>query len=220
MLGATGFLGQHVVAALGERALAHSRAEERAGSPLLRAELSDLAQLGELLEVAGARALINCAAVSSPLDCERDPTTASLLNVELPRALGEWAQEQGGRVVHVSTDLVFGADPAPLGGFREEDEPAPLSTYGETKAGGERAVLRACPGASVVRLPLLYGDSHGLERGASDGLFAALGRGERARLIKDEWRTPLPVSVAAEALVEPLLGIPFGSTGTVRVPGE
>ncbi len=34
-------------------------------------------------------------------------------------------------------------------------------------------------------------------------------------------RTRSPDDIdSAEALVEPLLGIPFGSTGTVRVPGE
>ncbi|MCH2105658.1 MAG: sugar nucleotide-binding protein, partial [Planctomycetes bacterium] len=125
-----------------------------------------------------------------------------LMNARVPRALGEWARETGARLIHVSTDLVFGAEPAPPGGFREEDEPAPISVYGESKAAGERELLEVCSDALVVRLPLLYGSGLGTGRGASEDLFATLARGEAARLFEDEWRTPLPVNVAAAALVE------------------
>jgi len=202
VLGAGGFLGQHVVTSLGERALPQARTAEFAGSGAFNLDLADPDQLAQLLESSPVRALINCAAASAPAACERDPATAALLNIDLPRVLGEWSAREGARVVHVSTDLVFGVVPAPAGGFREEDAPAPVSTYGETKARGERALLEACPKAMVVRLPLLYGDSHGSGRGASDDLFGVLARGERARLFTDEWRSPLPVSVAAQALVE------------------
>ena len=215
-MGAGGFLGQHVVTSLGERALPQARTAEFAASAAFNLDLADPDQLAQLLESSPVRALINCAAVSAPAACERDPATAALLNIDLPRALGEWSAREGARVVHVSTDLVFGVVPAPVGGFREEDAPAPVSTYGETKARGERALLEACPKAMVVRLPLLYGDSHGSGRGASDDLFGILARGERARLFTDEWRTPLPVSVAAQALVELVDG---ETSGILHVAG-
>jgi len=216
-LGAGGFLGQHVVTALGERALPHARSPEFAASPGLTVDLADPDRFAQLLESTSALALINCAAAAAPAACEMDPAMAAILNTDLPRALGEWAAREGARVVHVSTDLVFGGEPAPAGGFREEDEPAPVSAYGETKARGERALLEACPRAMVVRLPLLYGDSHGSGRGASDDLFGILARGERARLFTDEWRTPLPVSVAAQALVELVDG---ETSGILHVAGS
>ena len=216
-MGAGGFLGQHVVTNLGERALPQARTAEFAASAAFNLDLADPDQLAQLLESSPVRALINCAAVSAPAACERDPATAALLNIDLPRALGEWSAREGARVVHVSTDLVFGVVPAPVGGFREEDAPAPVSTYGETKARGERALLVACPKAMVVRLPLLYGDSHGSGRGASDDLFGILARGERARLFTDEWRSPLPVSVAAQALVELVDG---ETSGILHVAGS
>ena len=219
VLGAGGFLGQHVVTTLGERALAHARTPQLAASPALTADLADPDQLAQLLKSSTVRALINCAAAASAA-CEGDPAMAATLNTDLPRALGEWAAREGARVVHVSTDLVFGGEPAPAGGFREEDEPAPVSAYGETKAGGERALLEACPKAMVVRLPLLYGDSHGSGRGASDDLFGILARGERARLFTDEWRTPLPVSVAAQALVELVELVDGETSGILHVAGS
>ena len=202
MLGASGFLGRHVAALLGGRAALHSRSAAMASELSLVADLTEARQLNALLEAHGARVLINCSALSAPAACERDPEAARLMNTTLPRALGAWARETGARLIHVSTDLVFGATPAPPDGFREEDEPAPISVYGESKAEGERELLEVCADALVVRLPLLYGSGLGTGRGASEDLFATLARGEAARLFEDEWRTPLPVSVAAAALIE------------------
>jgi dTDP-4-dehydrorhamnose reductase len=124
------------------------------------------------------------------------------LNEALPARVAGWCAQHGVRLLHVSTDLVFGREPAPPGGFSEGDVPAPLGVYGETKAAGERALLAADAAALVVRLPLLFGDSRGRGLGASDGLLAAIARGERPRLHLDEWRTPLDVRDAAGALVE------------------
>jgi len=202
VLGASGFLGKHLVSLLGARAIAHSRDVAMASTASSTADFEEDGQLQRLLDAQAVRVLVNCAALSSPAACEADPSKARLVNSDLPRALGVWAAATGARVIHVSTDLVFGASPAPPDGFREEDEPAPLSVYGESKAQGERALLKAAPEALVVRLPLLYGDGRGTGRGASDVLFATLEKGEVARLFEDEWRTPLPVSVAAAALSE------------------
>ena len=202
MLGASGFLGRHVASHLGRRAVEFTRGAAMASASSLVADLTEADQLRRILDTQAARVLVNCAALSAPAACEVDPLAAQAMNTDLPRALGEWATAAGARVVHVSTDLVFGASPAPAGGFCEEDEPAPLSVYGESKAQGERDLLEVAPEALVVRLPLLYGDGRGTARGASEDLFTTLERGEVACLFKDEWRTPLPVSVAAAALTE------------------
>lgn len=216
VLGASGFLGRHVASLLGARAVAHSRSAAMASAQALVADLTEGEQLQRLLDTQAARVLINCAALSQPAACEADPLAAQAINTDLPRALGEWATAEGARIIHVSTDLVFGASPAPAGGFREEDEPAPLCVYGESKARGEQELLEVAPDALVVRLPLLYGDGRGTGRGASEDLFAILERGEVARLFEDEWRTPLPVSVAAAALRELL---DMDTSGLLHVAG-
>ena len=202
VLGATGFLGTHVAGLLGSRAVSHSRDATKASAATAVADLTEGGELLQLLDAHPTRALINCSALSQPAACEADPRAAQAMNTDLPRALGEWASAAGARLIHVSTDLVFGGTSAPAGGFGEGDEPAPLSVYGESKARGEQALLEAAPDALVVRLPLLYGNGQGTGRGASEDLFAILERGGVARLFTDEWRTPLPVSVAAAALRE------------------
>lgn len=56
--------------------------------------------------------------------------------------------------------------------------------------------------ALIVRLPLLVGPSNARGLGATDSVLAAVDRGESPALFEDEWRTPLDVRSAAEALLE------------------
>ena len=160
--------------------------------------------------------VVNAAALSSVGDCEGDPQLARRSNTDLPRAVAEACAASGARLLHVSSDLVFGQEPPPAGGFDEEARPAPLSTYGRTKRAGEAAVLRAHPAALVVRLPLLYGNSGGRGRGASDGLLEAVAWDGQPALFVDEWRTPLEVANAARALIELLHG---AQSGLLHVAG-
>lgn len=224
VLGGSGFLGAHVVAAAVRRARASASLAVPEGPPVVSvsrrpmegpsftqprgaAKLAtrDLVAPGELealFERARPARVISCVALASVAECERDPAGAEALNTDLPARLGAVCAALGARLVHVSTDLVYGARPAPPGGFSEHDEPGPISVYGRTKLEGERALLAACPEALVARLSLLYGDSGGRGRGASDALLEAVHRDEHPPLFVDEWRTPLEVSNAAEALVE------------------
>jgi dTDP-4-dehydrorhamnose reductase len=211
VLGGSGFLGAWVVSAAvrtgHQQVVAVSRRPHRA--PLVfmkgaRALERDLlrADLDTLLQAEHPARVILCAALSSAADCDRDPDLATETNAVLPGRVAAACARAGARLVHVSTDLVFGRVPPRPGGFTEEDPVAPVSHYGRTKAEGEVAVLRAYPAALVVRLPLLYGDSGGRRLGASDSLLASVAAGKRPTLFEDEWRTPLFVGDAAVALVE------------------
>lgn len=239
ILGASGFLGAHVVASavrrarreatmrdpLGPPVIAHSRGESllvprfcdpRDAAEWVRADLADPGGVKAFLDGIAPTEVVNCAALSRAADCEREPAVAGRLNAEMPGAVAAWCAAAGARLVHVSTDLVFGAIEAPAGGLDEESTPAPVSVYGRTKLEGEEAVRAACPDAAVVRLPLLYGNSGARGLGASDAILEAVERDERPRLFHDEWRTPLSVAVAADALAELL---EFEGGGVLHVAG-
>jgi dTDP-4-dehydrorhamnose reductase len=211
VLGGSGFLGVHAVraalAAGGGVVTASRRPEAPRGAGLAgaRAEVVDLeleGAAGELVERLAPAVVLNCAALSRGADCELEPRRAARLNAEAPRELARAAAAVGARLVHVSTDLVFDGEPRRESGYREEDPARPLSVYGRTKLEGERLVLEEHPGALVVRLPLLFGPSHGRGLGASDSLLAAVARGDTPSLFVDELRTPLDAREAAAALVE------------------
>lgn len=146
--------------------------------------------------------VIVCTALSTIPECEAYPGLARALNVDFSREVASACAASGARFLLVSTDLVFGAVPPPSGGFDESAKPAPLSHYGRTKAEGEEAVLAAHARGLVVRLPLLFGDSGGRGLGATDRVLQAVLRGESPAMFVDEWRTPLDVATASEALVE------------------
>lgn len=224
ILGATGFLGPHVTRAAfasaqagatfanpkGEAVVGVGRATEwvprfttpRDGPVYQAVDISSESALAGLLDTQKPRMVVNCAAMARVSACEQDRPGAERLNTGVPEQVAHWCEMHGSRLVHVSTDLVFGCAPAPRGGFTEACEPGPVSVYGHTKLAGERAVLAACPGALVVRLPLLYGNSGGRGLGASDSLLQAIDQGETPRLFIDEYRTPLEVENVGRVLVE------------------
>jgi len=212
LIGSTGFLGVALARTLRdarvEAVLAARRPHdlpEAAGlarSTRLVLDMRDTKALERVLLLLRPRALLCAAALARVDTCEREPAEARELNELAPARAAAACARLDIRFVHVSTDLVFGRHAPRAGGFREEDPPAPCSSYGATKAAGEQAVLAAHPGALVVRLPLLCGDSCGRGLGATDSVLSALERGERPRLFLDEWRTPLDVADAARALVE------------------
>jgi len=226
VLGASGFLGPHLVAAArdsGARVAAASRSPERAPvvAGLAAHELQRWDALRDgateaLLDGVRPAAIVLAAALSRAETCERDPDHARALNEELPELVARLACERGLRLVHLSTDLVFGARPPARERYAETDEPSPMHAYGRSKAAGEARVLAADPGALVIRLPLLYGDSSGRGLGATDQVLAALEHDGRPALFTDEWRTPLEAGDAARAVVEL---VATSSSGILHVGG-
>ncbi|HYF35840.1 MAG TPA: dTDP-4-dehydrorhamnose reductase [Prosthecobacter sp.] len=129
--------------------------------------------------------LINCAAITSPDACEDDPETARRVNAEAPGALAALCREQRARMIHISTDYVFGGEGnAPL---TEAAETRPVSVYGETKLAGERAVLAACPAALVARVSWLFGPDR---PGFPEAVLREARAGQPLRAIADKWSTP------------------------------
>lgn len=215
ILGGTGFLGRAVLDQLESApgrnrkqwlALSRSRGELPSDLPFEAWDGNEPQSVSELLRRFAPEQILNCCALPRVDQCEADPQRARRMNCELPGELGQACSKHGIRLLHVSTDLVFGLEPPPPGGFREADPPSPVHEYGRSKMRGEAALLASHPQACVARLPLLGGDSRGRGLGATDSLLRAVERGARPRLFEDEFRTPLDVDAAAVALLEILGG--------------
>lgn len=187
--GASGLLGGHVRAVLGERGIEHVVTSG--------VDLSDEDAAAAIWRAAPPDTVLHCAATSAMSDCARDPARARRVNVGATENLARLAAGAGARLVCVSTDLVFDGERAP---YREGDPRSPISTYGRTKADAERAALEV-PRAAVARLALLFGPSLTARIGFFDAQLAALRAGRAVSLFVDEWRTPLSLRAAAEALV-------------------
>ncbi len=204
--GATGLLGREaVLSALrrGHQVIAVGGSAEPRAEGLLRSlklDLTDTAGLSAFMLDEFPDAVINCAALPAVDGCEREPERARSLNADLPERLAQLAFHVGGKLVHVSTDMVFDGEGAPYG---HTATPAPLSAYGRTKAEGEVATLRAGrEHSAVLRTTLINGNSPGGDRGLHERLFRSLMKGETPRLFTDEIRQPVGLTNLADALVE------------------
>jgi dTDP-4-dehydrorhamnose reductase len=127
--------------------------------PRKRSELdiSDLARVEEVVESLGPDIVINCAAYTRVDDCEELRQQAYSVNVIGPRNLALCVSRCGGKLIHVSTDYVFDGNKAVPNPYVEEDDPAPVSYYGQTKLEGERVVREIAEHCIILRTAWLYG---------------------------------------------------------------
>lgn len=147
--GAAGQLGSDAVRALqgdGESCVALSRVE------------LDLASTGRVADVIADYAadwVINCAAYTAVDKAEEEPELAFAVNRDAARQVAVGVSRYGGRLLHVSTDFVFGGDRARP--YHEDDATGPLGVYGQSKLEGECAVREVLPESVILRTAWVYG---------------------------------------------------------------
>ncbi|MBU6531389.1 SDR family oxidoreductase [Streptomyces mayonensis] len=122
---------------------------------LQRIEATSRAQVDRYFAEHLPQVCVHCVAAPDVQACERDPRMAHLLNAASTENVAQACARHGTKLVYLSTEYVF--DGSSRDGYREDDAPNPLQTYGETKLLGERYAAQV-PGALTVRLPVLYGD--------------------------------------------------------------
>jgi dTDP-4-dehydrorhamnose reductase len=151
--GAGGMLGRDLAAAL-----------RTAGADVTALTRQDL----DITDEAAARAalrrgrpdvVVNCAAWTAVDDAEAHEDQALRVNGGGAAYLAAGCAAAGARLVHLSTDYVFGGDARRP--YAEHDATDPRTAYGRTKLAGEQAVLKLLPETGyVVRTAWLYG-AHG-----------------------------------------------------------
>jgi dTDP-4-dehydrorhamnose reductase len=123
---------------------------DRSGLDLTRTD-----ELRRVLRETRPDVVVNAAAYTAVDKAESEPELARLVNAVAPRVLAEELQSTGGVLVHYSTDYVFdGTQQTP---YTEDDEPAPLSTYGASKLEGERAIQAVGGAHLILRTSWVYG---------------------------------------------------------------
>ena len=167
----------------------------------LRLDLADATSVREVLGTLKPDIVVNTAAAHNVPACEEMPDTAFAVNASGVYQLAKSCAEHGARLLHISTDYVFGDGHAsPL---REDDLPAPLNVYGASKLAGEHLALAYCRDALVVRTAALYGAAPCLAKGGMNFvrlmLHLAATRPE-IRVVTDEITTPTHTLALARQL--------------------
>jgi dTDP-4-dehydrorhamnose reductase len=105
--------------------------------------------------VRGHDVLVNLAAYTAVDEAETHEDDAFAVNAAGAANVAMACQENGARLVHLSTDYVFSGDATDP--YAEDAPLAPRSAYGRSKAAGEWAVQAHCRQAWIVRTAWLYG---------------------------------------------------------------
>lgn len=150
--------------------------------------------------VAPGDVVINCAALTAVDVAEAEPARAHAVNATGAGNVARTCAARGARLVHISTDYVFGGDfdgaPRP---YDVDDPVGPRSVYGQSKLAGERAVHDALPDATVVRTAWVY-------TGVGSDFVATMRRLESERdeieVVADQTGSPTYVADLVGALLQ------------------
>jgi dTDP-4-dehydrorhamnose reductase len=102
-----------------------------------------------------AAVIINASGFTDVDGCETRRDEAMLLNGRAVENLAEACKATGTMLVHFSTDYIFDGDSSRP--YREEDEPHPLSVYGQSKLAGEQAIKETLSEYILIRTSWLFG---------------------------------------------------------------
>jgi len=147
--GAAGQLGCEVVKVF------EDAGHEVTGTDRKTLNLDGSMNIADAVATRGTDWVINCAAYTRVDQAETESDMAFAVNRDAAAAIAQGASRVGSRLLHVSTDFVFGG--AQSRPYRETDPAAPVNVYGRSKLEGELGVLKALPQALILRTAWVYG---------------------------------------------------------------
>ena len=103
------------------------------------------------------KVIVNCAAYTNVDKAESDADFAEVLNAKAVRNLADAVKANGGTLIHISTDYVFGGN---MGNTprTEEESVNPTGVYGLTKLHGEEQIAESGVKALIFRTAWLYSE--------------------------------------------------------------
>ena len=114
----------------------------------------DLPGIAQTVRLVKPDVIVNAAAHTAVDRAEQERNLSELLNQKGVAVLAEESAKLGALLIHYSTDYVFDGEGDH---YRLEDEaPAPLNVYGETKLAGELEITRLNPRHLIFRTSWVY----------------------------------------------------------------
>ena len=130
----------------------------------LSLDITNLKEVEEFVYNIKPDVIINCAAYTAVDKAETEEELARKINADGPRNLAIAASKNNCKLVHISTDYVFGGDLSLEEIYKEDDPKAPVTAYGRTKLAGEEAIEENMNSFYIFRTAWLYGDGKNFVR--------------------------------------------------------
>ena len=153
LLGGTGQLGQEII-----------RLNNLASHPvdLITLKRNDLdlqmpSIIQQKLEQINFEILINCTAYNEVDAAEKNTNVAFDVNAYGVHQLAKSCRKKGARLIHFSTDYVFGGGIKHTKPIHETAKPAPVNIYGSSKFMGESLARSSLSDVTILRVASLFG---------------------------------------------------------------
>ena len=203
--GTNGLLGQKLVYLLRQSddvaLMATSRGEnrlyEKSGYVYVPLDITDKSAVERIISDYSPDCIINAAAMTNVDACETEKEECRQVNVESVKHLLDAISLLRTHFIHLSTDFIFDGENGP---YREDDQPNPLSFYAQSKLDAEKIVQQSEIPWAIIRTIIIYGVSENMSRSNLVlWVLKSLLKGERIRVVNDQFRAPTLAEDLAEA---------------------
>jgi len=220
--GSNGLLGQKLTDLLKGHAkynlIATARGEDRypdkTGYQYVSLDITNPQEVEEVLSSYKPDAVIHTAAMTNVDQCETDHAGCDELNVKAVQYIADACDKHNIYLTHLSTDFIFNGEKGPL---TEDEQPDPISYYGESKLKAERIVQAMKGKWSILRTVLVFGIVSDMSR--SNIVLWVKNNLEQKKVIKvvnDQWRTP---TLAEDLAMGCFLAVDKEAQGVYNISG-
>jgi dTDP-4-dehydrorhamnose reductase len=172
---------------------------------LIRVDLTLFRDLKRLFDDVKPDAVIHTAAMTDPNLCQQNRALSHNINTQVPINIAGLCSDLDISCLFTSSDLVFDGLKPP---YSEDDEPSPISFYGEEKAVAEAGMKDRYSSTVICRMPLMFGDPGPVATNFVQPMLHAIQSGKTVNLFTDEFRTPVSGRDAAKGLLIALNTLP------------
>ena len=167
----------------------------------VKLDISGKTQVDEAFKNIKPDVVVHAATLTDVDKCETNKELAWKVNVEGTKNIAEAAKSSGSFLIYISTDYVFSGE---KGGYKETDKPDPINHYGLTKLKAEEIVQTQAE-YFIARPSVIYGSTPAAGKvNFALWLIETLRKGERVKIVTDQWNTPTLNTNLAEMTLEVL----------------
>jgi dTDP-4-dehydrorhamnose reductase len=155
----------------------------------VKLDISEKQQVNEVFSSIKPDIVVHAASLTDVDKCELNKALAWRVNVEGTKNIAAASQEAGSFLIYISTDYVFSGE---KGCYVESDAPDPVNYYGLTKLIAEE-IVQTLPETdfAIARPSVIYGSTPAAGKvNFALWLIETLRKGERVRIVTDQWNTP------------------------------
>jgi dTDP-4-dehydrorhamnose reductase len=219
--GSNGLLGQKLTALIGQDKTVELIATARGQSVIpvqgeyYSMDVTELSDIESVISKTRPDVIIHTAAMTNVDHCETQREACWKANVTAVEDLVNVCEKYNIHLIHVSTDFIFDGSHGPLD---EDEKPAPVNYYGESKLAAELIVQKSKLKWAILRTVLVYGITNDMSR-SNIVLWVknSLEQGKTIQVVNDQWRTP---TLAEDLAMGCYLAAKKKATGIYNISGK